>query len=308
MALSTAKKVRFLQEYISEWAEKLVAIHRENISGIRVDKKFIKGSKQLQYAIIFQVANKLDKTELTEDQIIPDYFDILFPDGIERRVKTDIHETGEFKFQSFIGGEVVSAHSYEFGSMGLFVNDFFNNTYAITNYHVAAKTLMNQGIFKYTASGNAADVTITDANGTVLRGTFAVGRLNNDVDVAFILVAKTPQIVNQLPNGSGLNDSWGKDKTLASAGKAITLYSYFNRGGISTTIQDASVSINNPSCNIIINNLIQTKGVVTQPGDSGGLVVDPINTVVGIVVGADNYSSYIVPFYKISEYLTCYPI
>ncbi|MCI9843624.1 serine protease [Flavobacterium pectinovorum] len=307
MILSTAKKVRFLQEYISEWAEKLIAPHRENISGIRIDKKFIKGNKQIQYAIVFQVVNKLNKIELKEGQIIPDYFNIFFPDGIERRIKTDIHQTGEFRFQSFIGSEIESAHSYEFGSMGLFVNDFFNNSYAVTNYHVAAKTLMNQGVFLYRNDNNTLDVSIKDSDGSTLNGSFAIGRLNNDVDIAFISVAKTSNIVNRLPNGNLVNIPWGKEKTLNASGKLITIYSFYN-DGVSTTIKDTSMSINNPSCNITINNLIQLKGVVTQPGDSGGLVVDHINSVVGIVVGADDYSSYIIPFYKIFEYLKCYPI
>ena len=309
MALSTAKKVRFLQEYIAAWAEKLMAIHRGNISGIRIDKKFVKGTKQLQYAIVFQVANKIDRDKLDEDHIIPDYFDILFPDGIERRIKTDIHETGSFQLQTHIGDKVLSAHSYEFGSMGLFVNDFFNNTYALTNYHVAAKTLMDNGIFFYQRdpSQSSPDVTLTDTDGSVINGIFDRGMMSTDVDVAFILVNRTPDIVNLLPNGSSLNGSWNKVKVLAAKGKEATLYSFYNTGG-GTAINNPAVAINYPSCNIVLTDLIQLDKVVTRPGDSGGLAVDDLNTVIGIVVGADNYATYLLPFYKIANFKNCYPI
>lgn len=309
MAFTTVKKVRFLQEYITEWAEKLIAMHCENISGIRIDKKWTGRHKKIQYAIVFQVANKLDKTELEESQIIPEYFDILFPDGIERRIKTDIHETGTFSFQTHIGDKVLSTHSYEFGSMGLFVNDFSANTYAVTNYHVVAKTLVDGGQFFYERdpSQTTPDVTITDTDGSIINGIFDLGAINTDVDVAFVQVNRTPDIMNQLPGTNSLNGAWDRPKVLAAKGKAVRIFSFYSQGG-GTTINNTAVSINDPSTGIVFSNLIQLSAVVTHSGDSGGLAVDELNTVIGIVVGADNYASYLLPFYKIANFKRCYPI
>jgi hypothetical protein len=309
MALSTAKKVRFLQEYISEWAEKLMDIHYDNITGIRIDKKSVQGHEKTQYAIVFQVKNKIDKDELKDSEVVPDYFDILFPDGITRRIKTDIEETGPIQLQANIGDSVACPdYSFGAGSMGVFVNDFFEKTFAVTNYHVVAKRLCNNGIFFFQRDQNdlRLNVTIQGNNGSI-KGMFERGTVNRDVDVAFVAVERTGAIKNLLPGMNTLNGVWSREKVMTSLqGKRIRIFALHSNGR-SANVRSANMPLNYPNSTIAMTGLIKLDAVITQPGDSGGLAVDDLNSVVGIVLGADS-GTYIIPFYKISEFKNCYPI
>lgn len=309
MTISTAKKVRFLQEYISEWAGKLMNIHYDNITGIRIDKKTTNGYEKTRYAIVFQVENKYDKAELEERQVIPESFDILFPDGIKRQIKTDIEETGPIHLHTNIGDSVAcTLYSYGVGSMGLFVNDFFGRTFSITNYHVVAKKLCNDGVFFFQRDQNDLDlnVIISGNNGTI-NGMFERGTINRDVDVAFIAIERTDHIKNLLPGMNKLNGVWSREKILTSLeGKRIRIFSLYNNGR-SATVKNVSMPLNYPNSDIEMTGVIKLDAVITQHGDSGGLAVDDLNSVVGIVLGADT-GTYLIPFYKISEFKNCYPI
>lgn len=309
MSISTTKKVRFLQQYISEWAKKLMEIDYDNITGIRIDKKTVNGFEKTRYAIVFQVENKHNIAELEQSKIIPESFDIAFPDGIKRQIKTDIEETGPIHLHTNIGDSVVcTQHSYGVGSMGLFVNDFFDRTFSITNYHVVAKKLCNDRIFSFQRDQNDLDlnVDIYGNNGTI-KGMFERGVVNRDVDVAFIAIERTDNIKNLLPGMDNLNGVWSREKVLTSLeGRRIRVFSLYNNGR-SATVKSVSMSLNYPNSNIEMVGLIKLDAVITQRGDSGGLAVDDLNSVVGIVLGSDT-GTYLIPFYKISEFKNCYPI
>lgn len=309
MAISTAKKIRFLQQYISEWAKKLMNIDYDNITGIRVDKKMVNGLKKTRYAIVFQVENKLDMAYLEERQIIPKSFDIIFPDGIKRQIKTDIEETGPIRLHAKIGDSVAcTQYSYGVGSMGLFVNDFFDRTFSITNYHVVAKQLCNDRKFFFQRDENDQhlNVDIRGNNGTI-KGMFERGAVNSDVDVAFVAIERTNSIKNLLPGMTTLNGTWSREKVLSSLyGKRVRIFSLYNNGR-SSIVNNVSMSLNYPNSNIEMVGLIKLKTVITQDGDSGGLAVDDLNSVVGIVLGSDT-GTYLIPFYKISEFKNCYLI
>lgn len=309
MSISTAKKVRFLQQYISEWAKKLMEIDYDNITGIRVDKKTVNGFEKTRYAIVFQVENKHNIADLEERQIIPESFDIIFPDGIKRQIKTDIEETGLIRLHAKIGDSVAcTQYSYGVGSMGLFVNDFFDRTFSITNYHVVAKQLCNDRKFFFQRDENDRNLNVDiRGNNSLIRGMFERGAVNQDVDVAFIAIERTDIVKNLLPGMNNLNGAWSREKVLTSLqGKRIRIFSLYNNGR-SSTVKEVSMSINYPNSNIEMIGVIKLKTVITQDGDSGGLAVDDLNSVVGIVLGSDT-GTYLIPFYKISEFKNCYLI
>ncbi len=307
--LTTKQKLRFLHVFVKEWAKLWIDIDKANISGMRVDRKVTNGEVRRIYAIVFQVKTKVDRINLKKSRLIPEYFDIEFPDGVVRRIKTDIEQTGAFTLHSsYCGGSVKSDHSHNRGSFGLFVKDFFNEIYAISNYHVLAQNELDHHQYDYNRNGNTTqDVQISNDLWT-LTGILDIGTFSSEVDVGFVLMDKNALYENVLPNYSRISGDLTRDYVLSRLqGQAVTIYSMFYPNGKTITVKAAAVQVNSTKHNLVHTDLIQIERV-TAHGDSGGLVINSQNAVVGIVLGADESYSYIVPFYKISNFKRCYPL
>jgi len=306
MAISTKQKVTHITKFVADFAETLAGFHHGNIVGIRVDKKRVRGIELSNYAIIFQVKTKIDKAALDTSNIIPDYIEITFPDNQTRKIATDIQASGEIELHTGIGDKTSCAeYSYGAGSIGLYVKDPLGSVFAVTNYHVVAKKLLNAGqtFYQYTTYQDNVIIEGKDGNRT---GAFATGTVNKNVDVAFVKLHGELGFTNILPGGPA-NGIWTRDKVLSSLkGQTIRVFSLFNNGR-EAVVNSVLVPMLYPGTNIMIN-LIRLDRVISSPGDSGGLVTDTINRIVGIVMGADGDATYVVPFYEITNFKHCFPI
>lgn len=308
MHLTSVKKIEFLQEYAQKMAAEWHAIDKNNITGIGISKKIKNGKKSRYYAITFNVIKKTEITNLLKKKLIPPNIIIEFPDGKSRIIKTDVQQTGIFKFESSWCGAKTKSNSYGAGtgSLGLFVMDNNSNKkYAITNYHVVADKLINQNIFHFPHPGKPLqnnDVQIKSKNNNIIYGSFVTGSLNKKVDVAFLLV--TGNVSNTLPNNEYLNGYCTKKKVLNSMRNSkITIYSNSHPTGISSTLKSTSFSLFNSY--IDMDHLIQLDKKISQAGDSGSLAINILNSVVGLVIGSDDEHTYLCPFYEIWNFKHC---
>jgi len=302
--LSTNNKINFLQTYIRKWHKKWHKKHPENIVGFRIGKKVTNGIESRYYSIIFHVKKK--KKQLGESLIIPKYFIVKFPDGKKRKIKTDVEQTGVFKFQDSITSKIDSIYSNKFGSAGLFVTDSNNRVYVLTNYHVVAERMISNGKFYYRRPINQSknDVRIILSNANPLAGRFEEGIISHEVDAAFVeLFVQPDNRMNILPDQNKIR---GRITTRpyppSFIGKPLFVYSFYNRMGRKGTINDNSSILYTNNPDIYFEGILQISPRITQGGDSGGIVVTPSFAVLGLIVGADSNYTYAIPFYKIDDF------
>lgn len=304
--MSHASKLKFLRDYLNRWSNKWHAIHPQNISGFRIDKKMAGDIKTSRYSVVFQVVEKKTLKLLRKNLRIPVKLRIKFPDGKFRQVPTDVQETGRFELHSGICDEIDSNYSREFGTASLFVADDNNIVYALTNYHVAAQDMMFKGIYYYRLAVGATqpDISIKSPDGSLTPGLLNTGTISHVVDIAFIQVQMpvNPDI-NILPNGQRVQGKVAVRPIPGSfQGKPVVVYSHFNPGGINSTILNNSAPVYTADPNIYFTEMIQLAQRVTNGGDSGSIVCTPSNAVLGIIIGADSQYSYVLPFYRITDF------
>ncbi|MBX2907252.1 MAG: hypothetical protein KF744_14500 [Taibaiella sp.] len=198
--MNTRNKVKFLRERSKGLFTKYRKRDYTNIVGFRIDKKKTGNVEKNRYCVVFQVKKKVSADQLDTDKKLPSQITIKFPDGKRRKVNTDVEETGEFKLQSGVGGNVTSALSppNARGSAGLFVTDDGVRTLMMTNYHVVAKNLMAQRRFYYRrqSSDNTRNVPLVSTTGQPTLGMIEEGRIGDEVDVAFIFLPDVIPHVN----------------------------------------------------------------------------------------------------------------
>lgn len=306
--MRTAQKIKFLNENIETVFNMVRENHSENIVGIRIGHKKANGKLLRNFSFIFHVLKKENVIELAEKQLIPKVISIKFADGIIRQIKTDVEETGSFTLQSNIGDKITSKLSNDnsYGSAGVFVSDDGIRTMAITNYHVVAENLIANGQTYYRRSKNNNDlnVRLKDTTGNEMFGLFEEGRIASDIDVAFVYLPhlKPTALINRLANGQRIQGRVNINEVpLSYKGKTVMIFSFHNPKGISTIITNTSARIDDGK--IHFRELLQMKRV-TNPGDSGAILLTPNYLVLGVIIGADNYYSYAIPFYKVERFKT----
>ena len=304
--LLTNAKIKFLQSHVRKWHQRWHKKHPENIVGFRIGKKKTKGIASRYYSIIFQVKKKRKDKQLESSAIIPKHFIVKFPDGKKRKIKTDVEQTGGFKFQSGITSEVDSIYSSKFGSAGLFVTDSSNRVYMLTNYHVVAEQMIanSQYYYRRPVSQNRNDVKILISNTNPLLGRFEEGIISHEVDSAFVELFIPPDNrMNVLPDQNKVRGRVSvRPYPPSFIGKPLTVYSFYNKMGRNGIINDNSSVLYTNNPDIFFEDIIQITPRITQGGDSGGIVLTPSFAVLGLIVGADNNYTYAIPFYKIDDF------
>jgi len=304
--LSTELRIKFLQDYIKEWHQTWHKNHPENIVGFRIGKKSINGKPSRFYSIIFHVTEKKEEGHLDSTAKIPAFFIIEFPDGIRRKIKTDVEQTGAFNFQLGIADEINSIYSDKYGSVGLFVKDVDNKVFILTNYHVVAEQMIANNKYRYKrkSSQQKNDVKIKYRNGNSLNCRFEEGIISHEIDVAFIqLPIEANPSMNILPDQNRIKGRIGVRPYPSSfIGKPLVVYSYHNRMGINGNIHDNSSILRTENPNIYFEDIIQITPRITSDGDSGGIVLTQSFSVLGLIIGADDNYSYAIPFYKINDF------
>jgi hypothetical protein len=303
--ISTHTKINFLQAYVKKWHKKWHAKHPENIIGFRIGKKKINGIPSRNYSIIFQVRKKKSDKQLETDTKIPKFLIVKFPDGEKRKIKTDVEQTGTFKFQTGITGKVNSSYSINYGSAGLFVTDDFNKVFMLTNYHVVAELMINNQQYYYRRQPNhyQNDVRISNGNANIF-GRFEQGIISHHIDAAFVELFIQPHNgMNMLPDGNKVN---GRISTrpypISFIGKLLTVYSFHNKEGRNGIINSNSFVLYTGHPDFYFQDIIQITPRITKGGD----VLTPNFAVLGLIIGADDYYSYAIPFYKINDFKNIY--
>jgi len=301
MHTSTRNRIEFLQKHINKHAPLWFKKYGENLTSIQVHKKHTKRRKKNYYAIVFHVVQKKKINELDPKEIIPRYIDIRFPDRKIRKVRTDVKQTGEFRFHAAILDTVQDIPTGERGTLGFFVRDRLENIFAVTNYHVAARDLMRHKIYSYDAAngGPRYDVLVAGRKGELFKGLFDAQR-----DVAFVSLGPIA-VNNRLPDGRVIDNRdfiHGPHGTsLRGQRVKICLRSY--EGTLNVTVTDNSAPCHSRFMEFI--DMITVKSCADN-GDSGGVVL--LNDqVLGIILGSDEDATYIVPYQKIYNFLS-YPI
>lgn len=298
MHTSTKNKIEFLQSHIKRNLSRWYKKYGENVTGVRVDKKR-KGKKTKNYySIVFNVVSKKREEGLPKGEVIPKTINVTFKDGSERKIKTDVRQTGEFKFQSRIMDVVSDSQTGNPGTLGLLLQDQRENVFGLTNYHVAAERLLQDRIFSYdvTEGDPRHDVAV---GGSICR--LHIGTFNQNLDVALIYLGSQLSVNNSLPDGRRVNNTTFIDGPLPVTvrNKIVSLYLPSRNGRISKPIKDNQAPLNHRLMRFIE---LVTVNRCSRGGDSGSLVLGDDNMVLGIVLGADDDFTYIVPYYKIFKF------
>lgn len=291
MHFYTKKKINFLQDYLTKTYKEFFAIHKTNITGFRIDKKNGSGN----YCIIFHVSQKIDKNKLNKLNIIPLYFEVVFPNGEIKKIKTDIEETGDSRLQFALCHKNLSNGSKSKGTVGVFVEDQNKNIYAITNYHVAAWDKMLNNQFEF----NGSDTSIIVGNQT---SNLVIGLFSNEIDVAFVKVNNRTDLNNQFLSGNYIQTYAQGPIQPNAIGQQLTVYARSKPIGKTSFLKNNRAIFHTGFRNLVLENVIMLDKV-TLGGDSGSAVMIQ-NILLAIIVGADDRYTYAIPYYKINNFLS----
>lgn len=298
MHTNTKNKIEFLQQHIKRNLSRWYKKYGENVTGVRVDKKRKEKKMKNYYSIVFNVVKKEKLKEIPPKKVIPQYINVPFKDGNVKKIKTDVRQTGEFKFHSKIMDTVSDSQNGNVGTLGLLLQDRRDNVFGLTNYHVAAEQLLQNRIFYYdvTKGDPRHDV---EVGGRICR--LQVGTFSPNLDVALIYLGSQLSVNNGLPDGSCVNNTTFIDGPLPVTvrNKIVSLYLSSRNGKISKPIEDNQAPLNHRLMRFIE---LVTVNRCSRGGDSGSLVLGDENMVLGIVLGADDDFTYIVPYYKIFNF------
>lgn len=298
MHTSTKNKIEFLQKHIKRNLSRWYKKYGENVTGVRVDKKRKGKITKNYYAIVFNVIRKEKIEDIPKGKIIPRDINVTLKDGKVKKIKTDVRQTGAFTFHAGIMDMVSDDQTGNQGTLGLLLQDRRENIFGLTNYHVAAEGLLENRIFSYDVTNGDPrhDVTV---GGRVCR--LHIGTFNPDLDVALIFLGAQMPVNNNLPDGRRVNNTTFIDGPLPITvrSKIVSLYLPSRNGRITKSIED-----NQAPLNVRLMRFIElvTVNRCTRNGDSGSLVLGDGNMVLGIVLGADDDFTYIVPYYKIFKF------
>jgi hypothetical protein len=293
MDIKTRKKIEFLQKYVRRKYKKWLNIHSSNIVGFRVDKKIANGKPGRYYSIIFHVRKKLPENKLG-DQTIPPFLSVKFPDGKTRKIRTDVEQTGTPQLHLGECRKPRKNGNFEVGTAGIILKDTAS-FFALTNFHVAGVDLMQQGQFDFAGADNNISVGGVQA-------TFVEGIFSDEIDVAYIRLSAEPADPNIL--GDGIRIGGFMDGPLGAIliDKDIKVYSNNMRNGKKAKIKSNSVVFHTGFKDLMLNDVLQIRPRITQRGDSGGVVLIDGDVIVGIIVGADDSSTYAIPFFKANNF------
>lgn len=296
MNSATAKKISFLQQYLRENSDSLHKLDPGNITSFYIGKKQQGNRAGRNYAIIFTVVKKKDEEKLKKAQIIPTHIEVDFPDGIRRKIPTDVRAAGKPKFHLAECIKPLRNGKLDVGTIGVFVADRNNDIFGVTNYHVAGWDRMLAGKYYFNASDD--DIFIDR-----YRSIFIEGIFSNELDVAFIIPSENVTPSNILPGETGIimDRVFPGPFTPRSIGKQVFVFSLRSPQSRETFIEDNDSPLYTGFKGLKIEGLLRLHPAVTEKGDSGSPVMYG-NNLVGLVVAGDNAYTYVVPFYKIQEF------
>jgi hypothetical protein len=292
MHINTKKKLLVLNEFISKnykkWIEK-----NPSITGVHIGLKYKNKIPVLhRYCIAFLV----EKKEIKPKNEIPKHYKVKI-NGVKKIIPTDVVEVGVFQLNNIqLGDGIRNLFSNELGTFGLLLIDS-NGIYALSNMHVLAPGYYNQNKnhFKINPEDqNQVDVELF--NNDLKSYAFLQEGYFNGIDAA----------IARIKNISDFQNVFGQYGT-PNGIREITYSNYYQLNvsmrGLASGYKNGYVErigINMPTKipGAYLNNLIAAN-LGSKGGDSGSPVFDNSNNVIGIVVGASNGLTYIIPIIPI---------
>ncbi|MBS1511135.1 MAG: hypothetical protein JST86_09855 [Bacteroidetes bacterium] len=278
------------------------------LTGMYIGDKTTGGAVALEnYALVFQV---LQKSNSSGNPIPP----VLHYKGLT--IKTDVTSAQTAVLQQAKPGDSIARTNglSHWGTLSIKVSRkeeeglFF---YLLTNYHVAAYDLVAAGVYDFDLTAvNISDRSIVSSpqsntlNGQTEIGAVSDGVLNATLDAALVLMNDGADAANTTGNATAIDKTpLDVQGTSQYKNSQVTLYgakSMIQPSTITSVNSSQIFSYNNGNLFIRLHNLIQLQQC-SQPGDSGSPILLG-NKIIGILVGADDTSSYVIPITGILKY------
>ncbi len=282
-----------------------------NLSGIRIGDKYIDANATAHDdTLVFQVIEKI--ADVPGNELIPT---VLHYRGFA--IMTDVVQADIADAQLARPGDSLSRINSlnDWGSVGVKVfrtEDDETDHFLLTNYHVACNDLLRQNKFSYNlfTDGDIDHRQILVAqNFSDLKNETAIGGMSEGVlnvlyDVSLSLLNSDDLATNTVSPQVSIKTPLDifNDKTFKDA--AVKMYGARSGEQSSTVVSVNSSQVfkyNNGAIRKKIINLIELERC-SNPGDSGSPVLIG-NAIIGILVGADNKSTYIIPIKRILDFL-----
>lgn len=290
-----------MKEKGKEWVESF-----PYVTGLSVRNK-ITGSKETNNsALIFKVTKKVEKMNFGS---IPDYLVYTSKSGVKYKLPTDVIEEkvttgseGRIKRDSMpfpLGNSVSRKNDFSTGSIGLLVKKINepNTDYIVSCYHVfcAPELANNNKTFK--DDGNNAPIMAAseEDDGTNLIGNVVEGVMNIDYDFAVARVKNGIKIENGsstlkvTPASFGFVFPENQGDSLTLCGRT----SGISHGTIKSHSASQTVHYSHGRTQYL-QGLIEVEKF-SEGGDSGGVVINSINSVVGLLIADSPEFSYVLP-------------
>lgn len=298
--------VRTISEAIKvkgkEWVESF-----PNVTGLSVRNKTTGGEEKNDIALVFKVVKKENDINYGE---IPKYIHYASPDGRIYKILTDVEEEEVTEGSSsiienkapFPLGNSISRNCQKTvtGSIGLVLKRKGepNTDYILSCYHVFCYPELCDNNKSYKSAGNSAKLICAslDDDGTNLVGSVVTGLMNEESDFAIARVNNGVRVDNgsltlkAVPASFGFVFDENRGDEVIVCGRS----SGRNSGAIKSTSAAQTVFYCNRTRNQFYTNLIEVEAF-SQGGDSGGVVIDKMNRVIGLVIAGNSQSSYVLP-------------
>lgn len=314
--LSHDEQKRVINEYIKSEANQLKNQFDE-IQGFSARRKEINNLEQDYYCLHIDIEDK--KFDIEEHKKIPGKISFLDSNNIKYTFQTDISGVGlnelsfakkfigENQFPKQLGLSCSRKDSKATGTIGLMVYKNNENTpYLLSCYHVLCSNEMKSGDAIY-VKDKSKDATIISPSKTDSKNdqTYAIaevseGILNHQMDVALAKISEQNLLQNVFYNYNGRVNGITHISSGDIRKRKVYLFgrsSGKSSGVIKDNYQGLVYLKGYPEKALKggeLWNLIVTSKI-SEKGDSGAAVVDANNRVIGILVGGNSKSSYVIP-------------
>lgn len=306
-----------IEQALKEHKQDLLA--KENVVAVGIGRKETSGSITDIGSIVVHVAKKLtDNTSVKElsqnGDMIPEYIFYQDTSGSGYKIPVDVIEVGDIKTAATVqpgGGISNQTPDYGMGTFGCVVRrETTGQALILTCYHVV-KTRSHQWDW---FSPHNQETVVELQNGSAQNlGTIIYGQRNQYFDVALILpnahITLNPQIL-------GLN-------TIPKGIRAVTWNDVFQQvtiqhhGATSRTKNGVIINMSITATfsypdgkNHTLKDLIcigtrsnDTWQSISQPGDSGAIVLDANGYAIGMIVGGGANTSYAIPLSSMLNFI-----
>jgi len=293
--INTKQKLEILNLYVSKNIKIWRTRYSSDIVGVYIGKKKRKGQELRYYSIVFQVKKK------SSSNLIPKKIKVTFPDKVSKYIPTDVEEIGIFELRNIMVGDKINRiNSSNFGTVGVFLQKN-NRFYACSNMHVLAKEQLEYGhTYFYNPIKNQKNTDVIISRDGYYAYAFLEKCIFNGIDAGIARIKNSLNVKSliRLFNAQILGYriiNWANYKQFPVymsgfvSGKQVGLIENI---GVDKFIEDKD---------IYLKNLIKTS-LFSQGGDSGSPIFDNNYRIIGILVGGDSQSSYLIPIIDIMNY------